>query len=174
MWGCGQRGGTECTAGGSAVVRRVMRAERRPSQRWTDMHQKHWNAHKMLRLRTVTRRCMWRSKETAIYISLSRFATETILPELLPMFSSAWFPPFGLQVQDKTGRRWRLCVVDTISECTLSASPHTPWHLLQDGVNDLHEIYRRISAVRGAGEVRTHISFVIIRHYLCMKCHCVM
>lgn len=46
--------------------------------------------------------------------------------------------------------------MDTVCECTLSASPHTPWHL-QDGVNDLHKVYRRVSAVRGAGEVRKRV-----------------
>lgn len=168
MWRWRQRGGTECTAGGSAVVRRLIRAGRRPLQHWTDVHQ---------RLGMHTKCCfyeLWQSaaseelkkqrhnagsplfqRETlvqAVYLP----HTHTIQPELLPMcWSCARILSFGLQVQDKTGRRW-LCVVDTITECTSSASPHTPWYLLQDGVNDLHEIYRWISAVRGAWEVRMH------------------
>ncbi len=104
---------------------------------------------------------LWPNLRSLIYwFSISVFAAEIIPPEFLPMrLSCAWIPPFGLQVQDKTGRRWRLCVVDTVCECTLSASPHTAWHHLQDGVNDLHEIYRRISTVRGAWEVRKHIFY---------------
>lgn len=51
----------------------------------------------------------------------------------------------------------RLSEGDPARECTSSTSTYTSWHLTQDGVNHLHAIHRRISAVRGAGEVRTHV-----------------
>lgn len=80
-------------------------------------------------------------------------------------------PPLGLRLQSQTGRCWRACVPSV--RAPFSAS--TTWHFRQDGVNDLHEIYRRISAVRGAGEVRAHIYiFFIISFNLSMKCHAVM
>ena len=68
--------------------------------------------------------------------------------------------------------RARVCVRRTrfVSAPWTASSPPRRWQLRQDGVNDLHEVYRWIPAVRGAGEVRKHVCFhniiiIIIWHH---------
>lgn len=139
-WGCKQRGGAEATAGGrcgsaASEARReiTLTALLDGHAPDTDMHTK-CCVHELWQ----TAACE-ENKERANENAGSPprpdwstragqcFAAEVIPPELLPMrLSCAWIPPFGLQVQDKTGRCRRLCVVDTVCECTLSVSPHTP------------------------------------------------
>ena len=209
VWGCRKRGGPERTAGGRCgSAASDARRERRPWRRRTDTHRRHRDAHKMLRLRAVTNLRVWRKKkkkknETANdkrrklpLVHVEAFAQEAHLPQKTPsrqssrrcasaVHESLRFP---CRVQD-----WNRAALTTEcgGYCWVSAPyprlrPHTPWHHRQDGVNDLHEIHRRISAVRGAGEVRELFFFVLfwgffppiiiifIWHHLCMKCQPVM
>lgn len=142
-------------------------AQRDPlPQSRTDM-QKRWDAHKMLRARRVTGACLWtycNNKTATRNVESSPAQTEgheaSFAAKQSPPASCrssdtlhlCMNPPLGWRLQNKTGRRWRPCVPSVRAPFLRFST--TTWHLRQDGVNHLHEIHRRISAVRGAGEVR--------------------
>ena len=205
----GKGAGPSAQLGVGAVVRRLMRAERddpdgaaRTRTADTGMHTK-CCVYELWQTSVCEEKTKKKKNETANdkrrklpLVHVEAFAQEAHLPQKTPSrqssrrCASAVHESLRLpcRVQD-----WNRAALTTEcgGYCWVSAPyprlrPHTNWHHRQDGVNDLHEIHRRISAVRGAGEVRELFFFVLFRgffppiiiifiwHHLCMKCQPVM